>query len=156
MDEIRKKIFPDPTYDDRERDSAYRALIEIARFASKNGTNVLVDATAHKRLWRDLARAAFGKEYIEVNVRCPVEVCIERETKREQKGSIRSKLYEDALERLKTGKKVLGLGKVPGVDEPFEESESEIVVDSSKLGDEEAANCVLRDINHYLLSRTLR
>ena len=45
---------------------------------------------------------------------------------------MRRKLYLDALERLKTGKKEEGLGKVPGVDEPFEESESpEISIDSS-------------------------
>jgi len=44
---------------------------------------------------------------------------------------------------LKTGKTVSGLGKVPGVDEPFEESHSEIVVDSSRSGPGEAAEMIV-------------
>ncbi len=114
MDEIRKSIFPEPTYDDRERDAAYRTIVLIASFLSKNGINVLIDATAHRRAWRDLARSEFGENYVEVYVKCPIEICIERETKRENK-SVRSRLYEEALERLKTGKTVSGLGKVPGL-----------------------------------------
>ena len=148
MDELRKKIVPEPTYDDKERDCAYRSIVQIARFLAQNGVDVLVDATAHRRIWRDLARSEIGRNYIEVYVECPVEVCIERETRREEKCSVRSKLYEEALLRLRSGKTFSGLGKVPGVDEPFEESKSEIVVDSLRYSPDQAANLILDRIRN--------
>ena len=67
---------------------------------------------------------------------------------------IRSQLYLDALERVRTGRKIDGLGKVPGVDEPFEESESpEIVIDSSKENVEKLVDEVLEDL-HLLDPKT--
>ncbi len=130
MDSIRQKIFPHPIYSDEERDAAYRAFVLIGSLLSLNGITVLLDAVGHKRLWRDLARRECPR-FLEVYVKCPIEVCILRETDRVD-SNVRKKLYNDALERLRTGKKEEGLGKVPGVDEPFEESASpEIVLDSS-------------------------
>ncbi len=72
-------------------------------------------------------------KFVEVYVRCPIEICIRRETERTESGEgIRQNLYQDALLRLKTGKKIEGLGKVPGVDEPFEESpHPEVILDSA-------------------------
>jgi adenylylsulfate kinase-like enzyme len=132
MDSIRQKIFPNPSYSDQERDAAYRALVLVANLLSRNGISVLLDATAHKKVWRELARQECPR-FVEIYVRCPMEVCIARETQRKDASNpVRTKLYLDALERLKNGKKEEGLGKVPGIDEPFEESESpEIVLDSS-------------------------
>jgi adenylylsulfate kinase-like enzyme len=133
MDAIRQKIFPNPTYSDEERDTAYRSLVLAASLLSFSGITVLLDATGHKKVWRDLARRECPR-FVEVYVKCPLEICIERETKRtDGASSVRRRMYLDALERLKTGKKEKGLGKVPGVDEPFEESQSpEVIVDSSK------------------------
>ena len=145
MDEIRKEIFPNPTYSDEERDAAYRAFVLIGSTLCSNGHNVVLDATAHKRKWRDLAREKCAN-FVEVYVKCPVEICIERETKREGQNSIRVKLYLDALERLRTGNKMKGLGKVPGVDEPFEDSDAEIVVDSSQEEPEAIAKQVIDKI----------
>jgi len=132
MDSIRKKIFPNPTYSDGERDAAYRAFVLLGSFLSSSGVAVLLDGVGHKRAWRDLAREECPK-FVEVFVKCPIEICIQRETSRlSEKDGIRQKLYRDALERLKTGLRIEGLGKVPGVDEFYEESKSpEIVVDSS-------------------------
>jgi len=133
MDSIRKKIFPEPTYSDQERDAAYRSFVLIGSLLSTSGVSVLLDGVGHRKVWRDLARQECPK-FIEVYVKCPIEICIHRETNRAgASDGVRRKLYVDALERLRSGKKIEGLGKVPGVDEPFEESESpEIVIDSSK------------------------
>ncbi len=132
MDEVRKKIFPNPTYSDEERDAAYRAFALLASTLCKYGHNVILDATAHKNKWRDLAREECPY-FAEVYVKCPIEICIERETRRVGQDLVRKKLYLDALERLRTGIVITGLGKVPGVDEPFEESSiAEITVDSSQ------------------------
>jgi adenylylsulfate kinase-like enzyme len=133
MDSIRKKIFPEPTYSDQERDAAYRSFVLIGSLLSTSGVSVLLDGVGHRKVWRDLARHECSK-FVEVYVKCPIEICIQRETNRAlTSDEVRGRLYLDALERLRSGKKIEGLGKVPGVDEPFEESESpEVVIDSSK------------------------
>ena len=130
MDSIRKKIFPDPTYSDEERDAAYRAFVMMGSLLSSNGVAVLLDGVGHKRIWRELAREECPN-FAEVYVKCPIEICIQRETGRIG-DKVREKLYQDALERLKSGRKIEGLGKVPGLDESYEKSASpEIVIDSS-------------------------
>ncbi|HKW04422.1 MAG TPA: adenylyl-sulfate kinase [Nitrososphaerales archaeon] len=142
MDELRKNLFPNPSYSNEERDLAYRTLGLIASFISRAGSNVIVDATAHKRKWRDLARKNC-RNFVEIYIKCPVEICIQRETNRRGQKVIRKRLYLDALKRLKTGKKIKGLGKVPGVDERFEESNPEIVIDSSSKRPPELANEII-------------
>jgi adenylylsulfate kinase len=150
MDSIRKKIFPEPTYSDQERDAAYRSFVLIGSLLSTSGVLVLLDAVGHKRVWRNLARQECPK-FVEVYVKCPIEICIERETNRiNASDGIRQKLYLDALERLKSGKKIEGLGNVPGVDEPFEESESpEIVIDSSKEIPDILVDRVIHALHRY-------
>jgi len=152
MDSIRKKIFPNPTYSDEERDAAYRCLVLVAGLLSKSGVVVIVDATAHKLIWRNLARTEFKSSFIEVYVSCPVNVCIERETMRtDNSDNIRKRLYLDALERLKSGKKTDHLGKVPGVDEPFEESSvPDIVLDSEKSSPKELVESALQGLKKLL------
>jgi adenylylsulfate kinase-like enzyme len=133
MDDIRRKLFRNPTYSDEERDLAYRFFVLLGSIMANAGTSVLLDGTGHKKKWRDFARSEIPN-FIEVYLKCPIEICIQRETDRiDSDGSHpREKLYLEALERLKSGDKLEGLGKMPGVDEPFEESESpEIILDSS-------------------------
>ena len=148
MDAIRRKIFPHPTYSDEERDVAYRAFILMGSLLSANGVTVLLDAVGHKRIWRELARKECPR-FVEVYIKCPIEVCIARETNRVD-SEVRKKLYLDAFDRLRTGKKQEGLGKVPGVDEPFEESASpEITVDSSSDGPSILVDTVLQQLGKF-------
>ena len=150
MDAIRKKIFPSPSYSDQERDAAYRSFVMIGSFLSANGAAVLLDGVGHKRVWREFARAECPK-FVEAYVKCPIEICMQRETNRvQEKNGVRQKLYADALERLRSGKKIEGLGKVPGVDEVFEESQApEILIDSSKEEPEVLAKKVLKDLCRF-------
>lgn len=150
MDLIRKKIFPEPTYSDQERDTSYRSFVLVGSFLSTSGVAALLDGTGHKKIWRDFARRQCPN-FLEVYVKCPIEICIQRETSRVSgNGNIRQKLYLDALERLNTGKKIEGLGKVPGVDEPFEESPSpEIVIDSSKKSPEELVDQAVKALSKF-------
>ena len=132
MDSIRKKMFPNPRYTDEERDAAYRAFVLLGSMLSKAGKNVILDGTGHKKVWRDFARSECPR-FVEICVKCPVEICLERETSRPNHDGIRKKLYIDALDRLKTGKSFAGLGNVPGVDEPFEEdNRCDITINSSE------------------------
>jgi adenylylsulfate kinase-like enzyme len=147
MDQIRRKINPVPTYEPSERDAAYRSFVLIGSFLARNGVHAILDGTGHKKAWREFARTEI-ENFAEVYIKCPVDVCIERETKRASQDGIRSKLYADALERLRSGQKFKGLGKVPGVDEPFEESEDpEFVVDSSLSQPEELAKIIIEKLS---------
>ena len=149
MDAIRAEIFPNPTYSDKERDTAYRSFVLIGSLLSKSGVTTILDGSGHKRMWRDLARKKCPR-FLEVYVKCPIEICIQRENNRINQSNVRKKLYADALERLRTGKKIKGLGKVPGVDEPFEESFApEIVIDSSKESLEALVKKVIQNLSRF-------
>jgi len=56
LDEVSKVITPAATYSDLERDVVYRALVYMAAVLTESGTPVIIDATGHRREWRDLAR----------------------------------------------------------------------------------------------------
>lgn len=81
MDEMRKVVTPEPTYSDPERDIVYRALVYFAKKLTDLGHNVIIDATGNFRRWRELARELIP-HYIEVYLRCPIELCLQREKQR--------------------------------------------------------------------------
>jgi protein-L-isoaspartate(D-aspartate) O-methyltransferase len=81
MDAIRNVLTPSPTYGDAEREAVYRALVYIGASLVKRGRPVIFDATAHRRAWRDLARATI-QNFAEVQLRCPLAVCRRREAER--------------------------------------------------------------------------
>lgn len=64
LDEIRKHITPEPRYSDAEREIVYRALGYMAALLVEAGVPVLIDATAHRRIWRDLVREADRKSVV--------------------------------------------------------------------------------------------
>ena len=61
LNAIRKFLTPAPTYAPAERDVVYRALVGMAALLTSAGVPVIVDATAHRRVWRDLARALIDR-----------------------------------------------------------------------------------------------
>jgi len=99
LDEVRKVVTPAPIYSETERDIVYRALAYMAKLLTEAGVPVIVDATAHRRAWRELARSL-------------IEVCREREQRR-RPGYAPRAIYARAG----------GPGAtVPGVDVPYEVS----------------------------------
>lgn len=147
MDRIRTLLVDQPKYDEGERDLAYRCLATTAIVLYENGINVVIDATAHRRRWRDFTRQNISN-FVEVYVKCPINTCIERESRRKQHPA-RQRIYLDALDRLKTGEKVLGLGDVPGVDVEYEEPQDpEITVESDKFSSEQIASMILNQLRN--------
>ena len=145
LDEIRRIIVPNPRYTEEERDIVYRALVLMAKFLHECGVNVVLDATGHRRRWRDLARELIPG-FLEVYVKCPIEICMKRETEREQ-SLVKKRLYLDALERLRKGVKIEGLGEVPGVDVPYEESfNPDLILESDRLNPRESAMLIYQKI----------
>ncbi|KYK30475.1 MAG: adenylyl-sulfate kinase [Theionarchaea archaeon] len=148
LDEFRRKLVPEPKYTEDERDLVYNAVGVIASLLAKHGVNVIVDATAHRRKWRDRARAQTDRFY-EVYIKCPLDVCMQRETERVD-NLIVSEMYKKAIERkkkLERGEPVekSEVGEVIGVDVPYEEPEHpELVIWSGKVTPEEGALRIYR------------
>ena len=49
----------------------------------KKDRNVVYDATAHKLKWRNFARGRI-EDFLEVFIKCPLDTCIKRESKRKK------------------------------------------------------------------------
>ena len=72
LDEIRKVITPHPRYTEEERDIVYASLAYMAKLLAEDRINVIIDATANRRRYRDLARKLipiFGEVYIRAPLR---------------------------------------------------------------------------------------
>ena len=143
LDAIRKRLVAVPRYDDAERDYVYSKLAAIAAEEYEKGMSVLIDATAHKRSYRDAARNRI-KDFVEVNIKCDLDTCIDRESHRPG-GLVAADLYNKALERkkgssyAKASEDRQGIGEVVGVDVPFEEGTPDIVIDSAVNTPDESA-----------------
>jgi len=111
LDEIRRVVTPEPTYSAAEREIVYRALAYMAKLLTEAGMPVLIDATAHRRAWRDLARNLIPA-FAEVQLLCPLEVCREREESRGPGHAPRAIYARSGGPR----------ATVPGVDVPYEAS----------------------------------
>ena len=109
LDELRRSLTPRASYTPEEREVVYHALVAIARVLVAAGIPVIIDATAHRRAWRDLARASIDA-FAEVQLDCPVELAREREHTRAA-GNHPTEIYARAGHPGAT---------VPGVDVPYE------------------------------------
>jgi adenylylsulfate kinase len=121
LDGMRAVITPHPAYTETEREVVYRALVFAAMSLTAAGVPVIVDATAHRRAWRDLARASI-RRFAEVQLDCPLEVAEARECTRAA-GAAPPGIYAGAA----------GPGAtVPGVDVPYERAlDPELTVDTA-------------------------
>ena len=120
LDAVRKVVTPAATYSDFERDVVYRALVYMAAALTESGTPVIIDATAHRREWRELARRRIPR-FAEVQLVCSLEICQERERERTH-GNAPPGIYA------RSGRPG---ARVPGVDVPYEPSaEAELTVDT--------------------------
>jgi adenylylsulfate kinase len=132
LDAMRRVVTPVPTYGDAERDLVYRALVWTAAELAGAGVPVIVDATAHRRAWRDLARALIPA-FAEVQLTCDLDVCRERERTR-RGGQAPRGVYAAAG---RPG------GRVPGVDVPYEPALApELTLDTAAISVTEAARAV--------------
>ncbi len=136
MDELRKVVTPEPTYSDAERDTVYRALVYLAGTLTELGHSVIIDATGNLRKWRELARERI-RGYIEVYLKCPLELCMDREQRRTEAHGAPRDIYRKG-----------GAGwPVPGVTVPYEEPlNPEITINTDKTSLREMAEQIEKEI----------
>jgi len=137
-DTLRKVVTPKPTYSLEERDLVYSTLVYVARLLTENGANVVIDATGNLRRYRENARREIPG-FIEVYLKCPIEVCVQREAERSETYDAPKDIYAKATRG--------DTSTVPGFGQPYEPPlNPEITLDAVKLTPEECAQRILRKI----------
>ncbi|MFP3985369.1 MAG: adenylyl-sulfate kinase [Candidatus Bathyarchaeia archaeon] len=135
IDMLRQYATPEPIYSEEERAVVYGALVFAAKMLTENGVNTIIDATGNRRRYRDKARKTIIC-FMEVYLECPLEVCIQRETKRENTHMAPRDIYRKAEEG--------EAPTVPGVSAPYEEPMNpEVKIDTSKVSAEKCAQKIL-------------
>lgn len=114
-DEVRQMFSPELGFSRKDREFHARRVSYVARLLARNGVAVLVAMITPYETSRQAARATVGDRFTEIWLRCPVEVCRQRDAKGLYRGS-------EALRGT----------KLTGVDDPFEEPlNPEIIIDTS-------------------------
>ena len=133
-DQLRTILTPDPTYSEDERNMLYQSLICIVNSLTKYGANVIIDATGNKRKYRDDCRAKV-KHFFEVYLKCPLEICIQRESSRKETHMAPKNIYLKA--------KRSEDNTVPGLGDPYEPPKKpELQIDSNILSPEDIAQII--------------
>lgn len=132
MDELRKIVTPKPTYSEEEREIVYRTIVYTAKTLSELNRNVIIDATGNMRRWRELARQLIPN-FVEIYLKCSIEVCTEREISRKETHGAPKDIYEKG----KAG------WPVPGVQVPYEEPlNPELTIQTDKSSLKEALTVI--------------
>lgn len=140
MDELRRIVTPAPTYSEGEREIVYRAIVYMAKMLSELNHNVIIDATANRRRWRDLARGSI-KNFAEVYLKCSLDICREREKDRINAHSAPKDIYKKGRQG----------SPVPGITVPYEEPlNPELIIDTDRLSIEESAKKVVDFVSKQL------
>jgi len=125
-DVLRRVFTPHPRYGEEEREVFYGAMAYVGWLLTEHGVPVIFDATAHRRAYRERARALIPR-FLEVYVDCPLPVCIARDPKR---------IYRQAQQGAATN--------APGLQVPYEPPERpEVVVHGDRERPEAAAHMVV-------------
>lgn len=130
-DSLRAGLNGDLGFSEAERRENVRRVGEVARLFTDAGIVVLAALISPFRDDRDRVRGLFNQgEFIEIFVKCPLEVCEARDPK--------------GLYRKARG------GAIPqftGIDSPYEEPRNpELVIDTSVMGIEDAVGRILKAI----------
>lgn len=125
-DEVRTHLSKGLGFSREDRDTNIKRIAYVCKLLTRNGALCISAAIAPYREARAWARQEIGN-FVEIYVRCPLEVCRERDVKG---------LY-----------KLVDEGKIQhftGVDDPYEEPENpDLVVDTSKQTIDESVASIL-------------
>ena len=126
-DVVRQGLTNDLGFSKKDRDENIRRVTFVAKMLTRNNVIVLATFVSPYREQRRNARKEIER-FVEVYVRCPVEICMKRDVKG---------MYQRALE-----------GKIKhftGVDDPYEEPElPELILNTDTESPEESVKKVLQ------------
>jgi adenylyl-sulfate kinase len=129
-DIVRQSLTRDLGFSKEDRNENIRRVTFVAKLLTRNGVAVLTSFISPYREIREHARREIGN-FIEVYVKCPVEVCMERDTKGMYEKAIRGEIKE-----------------FTGVSDPYEEPlNPEILLETDKETLEESTDKVIQRLN---------
>ena len=128
-DVVRTNLCQGLGFSKQDRDSNIQRIAFVCKLLTRNGVAVISAAISPYQEARDKARREIGN-FVEVYVKCPMEVCAERDVKG---------LYKKALKGEIQG--------FTGVSDPYEEPlNPEVVVETNKETVEESTNKILQKL----------
>ncbi|MBC7350625.1 MAG: adenylyl-sulfate kinase [Candidatus Aminicenantes bacterium] len=125
-DVVRKSLCRDLGFSKKDRDENIRRVAFVAKLLTRNGVAVLTSFISPYREIRAEARREIG-EFIEVYVKCPLEVCMSRDVKGMYQKAIRGEIKE-----------------FTGISDPYEEPlNPELMLETDRETLEESARKVV-------------
>jgi adenylylsulfate kinase len=129
-DIVRESLTRDLGFSKEDRNENIRRVTFVSKLLTRNGVAVLTSFISPYREVRAFAREEIGN-FIEVYVKCSLEVCIERDVKGMYKKAMNGEIKE-----------------FTGISDPYEEPlEPEILLESDKESLEESADKVIQRLN---------
>jgi adenylylsulfate kinase len=114
-DIVRQDLTRDLGFSKADRDENIRRVTFVAKLLARNGVAVLVSFISPYREMRDRARQQI-QNFVEIYVKCPVEVCAKRDVKGMYQKAMRGEIKE-----------------FTGVNDPYEEPlRPELVLETDK------------------------
>lgn len=140
-DEVRTNLSKGLGFSKEDRDTNIRRIGYVSRLLARNGVGVISAAISPYRKIRDEVRRSIeadGVPFIEVYLRCPIDVLAERDVK---------ELYRKALSGEIAG--------FTGVSDPYEAPEEpDIVIESDRESVAESAQKIIRELERRKLIQT--
>ena len=137
-DEVRTNLSKGLGFSKEDRDTNIRRIGYVSRLLARNGVGVIAAAISPYRSVRDEVRQAIeaeGAVFVEVFVKCPIDVLAERDVKG---------LYKKAL----AGE----IKKFTGVSDPYEEPfDPEVVIETDREGIAASATKMIQALEKRLL-----
>jgi len=125
-DVYRSFLSPDAGYSEKERNAFRKKVIFLAKKFNKHNISCVIAMLSSSQSVRTLARQELSN-FVEVYVKCPIEVCIRRDPK-------------GIYQRRKEGE----ITSVVGIDIPYEEPISpEIIIETDKYSIESSIEIIL-------------
>jgi adenylylsulfate kinase len=126
-EEMRRTFSPELGFSRGDRETHSRRVSHVAHLLARHGTAVLVAMITPYETSRQAARSEAGERFVEIWLRCPLEICRQRDPQ--------------AIYR----RTALGdVARMTGVDDPFEQPMSaDLVVDTSTKGVAQCADQIL-------------
>lgn len=135
-DAVRETLSRDLGFSREDRNAQVERLGHMAHLLTRNRIITLVAAVSPYREARDAIRRRIGR-FVEIFVRCSLDLCIERDCKG---------MYRKAL----AGK----ISSFTGVSDPYEEPlHPEVVVDTDRLSEEQSVELIqtrIRELGYLL------
>ncbi len=125
-DEVRQRLSRGLGFSKEDRDENIRRISYVCKLLSRNGVVAIAAAISPYKAVREEARAEI-ENFVEVYVKCPVEVCAERDVKGLYKKALRGEIKN-----------------FTGVSDPYEPPDNpEVIVETDKETTEESVNKIL-------------